>query len=446
MVDPLPIHPFRDSARGTVALPGSKSVTNRALAMAALAEGTTRLLHPLLSRDSRLMLDALRALGFAVRLAPDETWIEIDGKGGTLPRDHADLHVGNAGTVARFLTALLIHHPDGRYHLDGDPAMRERPMRGLLEALGDLGARFTFTGEDWCFPFAMHTAGWRGETIRVDASASSQMVSGLLLSAARAPKPVEILCPGTRPAFVELTAQMIRRAGVPVEGSAAEGHLRIEPGLYRFPPGGYDVEPDVTAASYFIALPIAAGGSVEVEGIGGELMQGDARFIEVAAAFGIRREDTSSGLRFSRGEGADPPAEVDFETFSDTFLTLAAIAPLLPAPVKIRGIGHTRQQETDRIHAMATELRRLGQGVEEGTDWLRITPDRDALRALAREGGVTIQTYEDHRVAMSFGILGCADIRGDGEPWLRIADPACCGKTFPRFFEVLDGLRKGAEV
>ena len=444
MVDPLPILPFRRPACGSVTLPGSKSVTNRALVMAALAKGTTRLLRPLLSRDSRLMLDALRALGFGVRLAPDETWIEIDGAGGIIPRDHAELHVGNAGTVARFLTALLVHHPDGRFRLDGDPAMRERPMRGLLEALGGLGARFTFAGEDWSFPFAMHTGGWRGTSIQVDASASSQMVSGLLLSAARAPGRVEIHCPGARPAFVELTAEMMRRAGVRVQGSVESGHLTVEPGLYRFPPEGYEVEPDVTAASYFVALPLVTGGSVGIEGIGDGLMQGDARFTSVAADFGIRREDTPDGPRFSHSAPPLTPDEVDFETFSDTFLTLAAVAPLLPATFKITGIGHTRHQETDRIHAVATELRRLRQGVEEGPDWLRITPDRVALRALALEGGATIQTYEDHRVAMSFGILGCADIRGDGEPWLRIADPACCGKTFPRFFDVLDGLRREA--
>ncbi|MCC5804813.1 MAG: 3-phosphoshikimate 1-carboxyvinyltransferase [Opitutales bacterium] len=446
MVDPLPIIPFRKPAHGRVTLPGSKSVTNRALVMAALADGTTRLLQPLLSRDSRLMLDALRALGFGVRLAPDESWIEVDGAGGAIPRDHAELHVGNAGTVARFLTALLVHHPGGRYRLDGDPAMRERPMRGLLEALGDLGARFTFTDGDWCFPFTMHTDGWSGSSLRVNASASSQMVSGLLLSAARAPEHVRIQCPGTRPAFVELTAEMMRRAGVTVRGDVNSGHLTVDPGPYYFPEAGYAVEPDVTAASYFMALPLAAGGSVEIDGIGGPLMQGDARFINVAAAYGVRGENSTDGLRISRTEVSDTPAVVDFETFSDTFLTLAAVAPLLPAPFTIRGIGHTRHQETDRIHAMATELRRLGQGIEEGADWIRITPDREALRALALKGGATIQTYEDHRVAMSFGILGCADIRGDGEPWLRIADPGCCAKTFPRFFEVLDGLREGAEA
>lgn len=442
MVDPLPIEPFKAPPRGRVTLPGSKSVTNRALVMAALADGTIRLLNPLLSRDTRLMLDALRTLRFGVRVADDGAWMEIDGAGGSIPCDEAELHVGNAGTVARFLTALLAHHPEGRFSLDGDPAMRARPMRGLLEALGDLGARFTFPEEDWCFPFTMHTSGWRGELIRVDASASSQMVSGLLLSAARAPKTVSIQCGGTRPAFVELTVEMMRRATVDVRGGVADGLLVVQPGEYRFPDKGYPIEPDVTAASYFAALPLAVGGSIEIEGIAGKLMQGDARFFDVISTFGITPEADGDTLRFSHTPASNPPHAVNFETFSDTFLTLAAVSPLLTAPIAIQGIGHTRHQETDRIHAIAAELRRFGQSVEEGPDWIRIAPDRGALRTTALNHVTTVQTYEDHRIAMAFGILGCADMRGDGKPWLQIADPGCCGKTFPEFFETLNRLRE----
>ncbi len=442
MRDPLPIQPFTSEARGRVQLPGSKSITNRALPMAALSDGAVTLKNPTFSRDSALMLEGLVALGFDVESLPEENKITITGQGGRIPHGAAKFAVGNAGTMARFLTALLVHHPAGTFHLDGDPPMRERPMKGLLEALTQLGGHFTFDQKEWHFPFTLHTKGWTGDVVKVDPSASSQMLTALLLSAARAPSPVRIQFPATRPAFVQLTIDMMERAGIRVDGSLESGELVVHPGPYVFGNGLYPIEPDASAASYFIALPAATGGLVELEGYNNTLMQGDSRFVSVINLIGIAAEYGEGHTTFQKTGTARGPLDIDFETFSDTFLTLAAISPLLPHPVMIRGIGHTRHQETDRIHAATTELRRLHQEVEEGPDWLRITPRLDALRALARSGGATIDTYEDHRVAMSFGILGSADICNNGQPWMKIKDPACCGKTFPRFFDTLEALRR----
>ena len=438
------ILPFRRPALGAVELPGSKSISNRALILAALAEGTTTLAGVLFSRDTELMIAALRKLGLALEVDEAARVVRVEGGGGTWPRHEARLHIGNAGTAARFLTALLSLDPAGRYHLDGDPPMRQRPMAALLEALARQGTEMAFDDEPGHFPFSLHTRGLRGGPVSIDATASSQFVSALLMVAPLAARDLVLDVAHLRPAFVQITTTLMRQFGV--ETPAVEkGRLTIASGQRYRSPGIYAVEPDVSAASYFLALPLVVGGAIVLPGLTPQLMQGDAAFGAIVEALGGQLRKDAHGWEISAEPALRPGLDRDFNAFSDTFLTLAALAPLLDGPTRIRGIGHTRRQETDRIAAMARELRKLGCRVEEAEDALEIHPDPAALRRAAR-AGVAIETYEDHRIAMSFAILGCASLRPDGSPWLTILDPDCTRKTFPEFFPRLAAIHAASHI
>jgi 3-phosphoshikimate 1-carboxyvinyltransferase len=407
----LPLPPFTRPVRGTAALPGSKSITNRALILAALGRTPVTLRGALFSRDTRIMIAALRALGFTVEADEQALTIRIEGRGGEIPAREARIDVGNAGTAARFLTAFVCLRPDGVYHFDGDEAMRRRPIGALLEALESQGAR----ADSRHFPFTLRTAGLPGGKVLLDASESSQMLSALLMVAplAKAPLTVQLKGEAGSKPFVAMTEAMVRQ--------------------FAASPTTYDIEGDASAASYFLALPLVTGGEITLPNYGGTL-QGDTKFLGVMQQVGLQ----GAGRDFSFARGAARRAVTqNFREFSDTFLTLAALAPLLDGPTRISGIAHTRKQETDRVAGMARELRKLGQHVVETDDALEIHP-----RALV--SGVEIETYHDHRFAMSFGILGCHDLHGDGRPWLTIKDPACCAKTFPAFFDLLAGLRAGS--
>lgn len=449
MDDPLQITPIIRELDTSVDLPGSKSITNRALILAALAGGKTTLSGALFSRDTRIMLDALKALGYSVTADEASAEITVDSEIGGIPNSQAILNVGNAGTVARFLTALLARKQGGSYKLDGDPAMRERPMAGLLDALVNLGAaEFEFHGRQGHFPFTMTTNGYNGGSTGVDASASSQILSALLLSGVTSDSGLELICPGVRPAYVAITLKMREAFGAdPIEPDAS-GTYKLAATEYKTP-GTYMIEPDVSAASYFLALTLVQGGKLRIPNLSPEPLQGDAHFAEVLAHHGLRVDAERNEWIAQRAADHDIQSghrEIDFNLFSDTFLSYAAIAPLLGGSVRITGIGHTRHQETDRIAGMAAELSKLGQLVKEEDDALTIQPKPNELRAralAARNAGelLTIETYEDHRFAMSFGILGSYDLLGDGQPWLAIQDPACCGKTFPDFFDALKNTR-----
>lgn len=444
IADPYPVPPFRQPANGSVPLPGSKSITNRALILATLAEGPTTLSGVLFSRDTELMLAALETLGVQAEIDRDALEVTVQGTGGKLPVANAEIEVGNAGTAARFLTALVCLRRGGLYRFDGDPAMHDRPMNALLSALAELGARFTFHGKPGHFPFTVATQGLSGGRVSIDAAASSQFLSALLMVAPFADQPVELSAPGVRPAFVRLTRAMVEAFGASVEAHGTE-RFTISSGNYRIPGGTYAIEPDVSAASYFIALPSVTGGTVRLPGLRPEMLQGDTAFAGIIGSVGAAVARSDNAWEISADAGSGSGLSADFSAFSDTFLTLAAIAPLLASPTRIDGIAHTRAQETDRIAAMATELKKLGCTVIEEAGSLEIRPDPTALRSAAA-AGVEIDTYEDHRIAMSFAILGCADLRGDGSPWLRIKDPLCCQKTFPDFFEKLAALRRASHI
>lgn len=435
----LPIQPFHGPARGAVRIPGSKSLTNRALLLAALSSEPVTLTGTLVSEDTELMIAALRTLGLSVEVADDR--VVVSGQTRLFSPGSAVLFVGLAGTAARFLTALCAAAPSGVWRIDGVPQMRRRPMKGLIDALGMLGADIRCLGEDGHFPIEIHARGLRGGPVEIDARESSQLLSALLMVAPLASSPVEVrLIGGVRWPFVQMTSRLMEQFGQPALERLAEDRFLIRAGKgYRVPGGLYGIEPDATAASYFLALPLVVGGSVRLPGLRGPGagLQGDTQFIEILRAVGGIFRESTEGLEASRDAAAALHGIArDFSACSDTFLTLAAIAPLLEGATRIEGIAHTRKQETDRVAGMARELRKLGQDVQEEEGALTITP-----RPLVQ--GVDIETHGDHRFAMSFAILGSRDLRGDGHPWLSVRNPACCAKTFPHFFGVLDGLRNG---
>lgn len=422
--DLLPIVPFTRPVHGSVTLPGSKSLTNRALLLAALSDGPVTLTGALFSQDTHLMADALRALGVTVEADESATTLRVSGQqrafaaSGTITLD-----VGLAGTAARFLTALCAAAPRGVYRIDGVPQMRLRPMRSLIVALRDLGADVRCLGEEGFFPLEIHARGLTGGTVELDASESSQLLSALLMVAPLAERPVTVRLTGpVRRSYVEMSLRLMAEFGLADLPSAEGNTFALRPAQYRGP-ATYVIEPDASAASYFHALPVAVGGSLTMPGLRptGAGLQGDAAFADVLARL--------------RGQPVGTPIDEDFHPISDTFLTLAALAPLLGSPMLLRGLAHTRKQETDRLAGMARELTRLGQSVTETEDSISITP-----RPLV--SGQIIETYHDHRFAMSFAILGCHDLLGNGQPWLTIRNPACCAKTFPHFFTLLDSLRQ----
>ena len=449
----LLIRPFQTPARGVAQVPGSKSITNRALILAALADGRTVLTGALFSRDTRILIAALQSLGFDVIADEPAHVICITGLSGKIPNNRAKLFVGNAGTAARFLTAFLALSPDGCFELDGDEAMRSRPMSGLLDALAGAGCRATKPDGSPAthFPFTLHTSGKLG-ALTVDASASSQLLSALLMVLPLSPGASVTMKGATvSEPFVEMTARMCGQFGRPLRRQENGCWACEEPGSYVSCQPAYAIEPDATAASYFIALPAVTGfgACVRIEGYAHGSLQGDTAFAKVAAACGaiLRPADGNMVVQTWKNiQGGD----FDFNAFSDTFLTLATLATLAAGPVRISGIAHTRKQETDRVLAMATELERLGIRVKPTAQELRaddtlselmIFPDKGALRKAAANGPVEIHTYDDHRMAMSFGVLGCLDLFGDGRPWIAIQDPACTSKTFPHFFTALEAMR-----
>lgn len=442
MLEILEIQPFVKPVQGKVNIPGSKSITNRALLLAALNDKTIKLESALFSDDTRFMSECLAKLGFEIKMDENAKAISIHGMGGKIPNKSADLFVGNAGTAARFLTAFLATCEEGSFHLDGTPAMRKRPMKGLLEFLESKGAKFTFTEQKWHFPFKIETNGLEGGSWKVDASESSQILSALMMVAPCCDEKVTIELIGdtvSKP-FVKMTADMMKQFGCTI--SSRDSMYDIpRSSSYSLDRDAYVIEPDATAASYFFSLPFVAGGDVEIQGIQKGALQGDTGFLDVLESLGFHIIENQNSIHcsFTKGNAIDG-GEYDFNPISDTFLTLAALSPLMNKNLIITGIAHTRKQETDRIAAMSKELQKLGQGVIESEDSISITPNLDKLRDISKRQPI-VHTYEDHRVSMAFAILGSFDLWKDGTAWLRIEDPYCCAKTFPNFYEELERIR-----
>ncbi len=422
MNDTISISPVSQPICGTIRPPGSKSLTNRALVVAALAEGQSRLAGVLDSRDTRVMVESLRRLGIAIQHDTQATTVVVEGCHGRPPATTANLYLENSGTSIRFLAAMCCLGR-GTYRLDGNERMGERPIGDLVEALSHLGARIRCEFNNGCPPVLIDASGMLGGTVQVAGGKSSQFVSALLMAAPGAAQPVTIEITGTLVSepYVEMTLKVCEAFGVAIE-TVKPGVFHIQP--QRYQAREYDIEPDASAASYFFAAAAVTGGTVTVPGLTQGALQGDVAFVEVLRKMGCDVEYGTDSVTV-RG-GPLRGVEVDMNTISDTAQTLAAIAPFAKGPTRIRNVAHMRHKETDRIAALATELRRIGQQVEEFPDGLVITP--------AKIQPATIQTYDDHRMAMSFAVTGLA------APGISIADPGCTAKTYPRFFEDLATL------
>ncbi len=390
----------------------------------ALANGESGLGNPLLSDDSFWLMKALSDLGFEVSVEDGD--VRIVGRGGEIPNRDVEVFVGNAGTAARFLPSALALGA-GPYRVDGVPRMRERPISDLVEALRALGAKIDYADREGRFPLVVRGGGLEGGEARVRSGRSSQFLSGVMLGSPCARNPVTLRVAGdlvSKP-YIDITREVMSAFGVAVSEDGS-GVYRISPRTYtatEFP-----VEPDASGASYFFAAAALTGGRVRVEGLDRSSSQGDLRFVEVLRLMGCEVE-YGAGYTEVRGPQNEKLSgvEVDMNEISDTFLTLAAIAPFASSPTSITNIEHTRHQETDRITAVATELGRLGVQTRESRDGLLIIPVKSVKEIVP----AAIETYDDHRVAMAFSLVGLL-VGG-----VRIRNPSCVTKTLPDFFERL---------
>jgi 3-phosphoshikimate 1-carboxyvinyltransferase len=419
------------SAAGTVRLPGSKSISNRVLLLSALADGETEVCELLASDDTERMLDALKALGVGVTSLGGENW-SIKGCAGNFPVRQAELFLGNAGTAFRPLTAALAL-AGGDYILKGVARMHERPIGDLVDGLRQLGADITYLGNDGFPPLQLKPAKIQpGGVVKVRGDVSSQFLTGLLMALPLTGETVTVDVVGeliSKP-YIEITLAIMARFGVVVQ---REGWQRfIVPAGSRYvSPGTIYVEGDASSASYFLALGALGGGPVRVEGVGQDSIQGDVKFAEALAKMGAVIEMGPNWMEARAPEAGLVAVDLDCNHIPDAAMTLATTALFAKGTTTLRNIASWRVKETDRIAAMATELRKLGAVVEEGQDFIRITPA--SLKPAA------IDTYDDHRMAMCFSLAAF------GTP-LRINDPKCVAKTFPDYFERLASVTKAAPV
>lgn len=424
----IAIRPVRGPVVGNVRLPGSKSYTNRALPIAALAAGRSTISGALFSDDTRYMAGALRALGIGVEADEARERFIVDGLAGTIPAARADLDLGLSGTAMRFLCAIVaLGH--GRYRLDGTPRARQRPIAPLLAALTALGVDARSEANNGCPPVVVKADGCPGGHAHMAGDISSQYFSGLLLAAPYMRDGLELEVAGTlvsRP-YLDITADILAAFGVELTRDGYE-RFRVAPGQ-RYRARDYRVEPDASNATYFLAAAALTGGRVRVEGLGRRSAQGDIHFLDTLQALGC---ETVWGDDFLEVHG--PPrllgADLNLADTNDTAQTVAALAPFCSGPVTLRGLEHTRHQETDRVTAVTAELRKLGARVDEHGDGWTIWPS--VLHA------ADIETYDDHRMAMAFSLVGLR------VPGLRIENPACVAKTFPDFFERFAALTDAA--
>lgn len=419
VIDVVEIRPTTTPIDAVVRLPGSKSYTNRALLIAALASGESTIEGALFSDDTEYMIRALRQLGLALEVSPEEQRIRVQGANGRVPARAADLFVGNAGTAARFLTAYVALG-DGAYRIDGVRRMRERPIGPLLDALRQLGVDARSERGNDCPPVAIQGNGIQGGKVDIPGDLSSQYISALMMVAPCTPRGIDLQIRGTLVSqpYVDLTASVM--AAFCATANNDGYHRILVPGAQSYRGQVYRVEPDASAASYFLAAAAVTRGRIRIEALGRSSAQGDLRLAEILARMGCQ---LTWGDDFVELQGPDQLTgiDVDMADLSDVAQTLAAIAPFASSPVRIHGVGHIRRKETDRVAAVATELKRLGASVVEREDGWEISPSRLAA--------AVVETYDDHRMAMSFAVTGLR------VPGLKIANPRCVAKTFPDFFE-----------
>jgi 3-phosphoshikimate 1-carboxyvinyltransferase len=412
-----------------IRVPGSKSLTNRALVVAAMADGTSVLTGALDCDDTRVMIEALRTLGIEVAHDSASATIRVQGCGGKIPARAASLNVANSGTSLRFLTAMLAT-AHGTYQLDGSPRMRERPISDLLEALRGLGADARSDLGTGCPPVTMTASGLDGGYAFVKGNVSSQFLSGLLMALPYSNDITSVEVQGvlvSQP-YVAMTLSVMEAFGVTI-GNRKFRRFDIYPARYRS--RDYAIEPDASAASYFFAMATITGGSITIDGLGTTSIQGDLTFVDVLEHMGctVVRQSTRTTVTAGRLRAVD----VDMNALSDTVMTLAVMALFADGVSRIRNVAHIRHKESDRIAALAVELRKLGAQVDELPDGLVIDPAPPALLT-----GASIATYDDHRMAMSFALAGLRI------PGVTIQNPGCVAKTYPGFWDDLERLRTGA--
>jgi len=427
MSEARPIVPLTHPVDTTVQVVGSKSYTNRALIIAALARGESLLTGALFSDDTLYMAESLRQLGVGVEADERAYTLRVCGLAGRVEAASARAFVGNSGTTARFLPPVMALGR-GVYEIDGVPRMRERPIAPLIDSLSALGVRIEALGKPGCFPLRIHGGTLTGRAVAVSGSASSQYASGLMMAAPAMPGGLTLELEGelvSRP-YLEMTAQAMRDFGAQVAWQG-ERTFVIEHGPYEG--RTYAIEPDASAASYFFAAAAITGGRVRVEGLGTRSLQGDRRLVHILARMGCSLRE---GEDFTELSG--PPSgqlvgvDVDMAELSDVAQTLAVVAPFARTPTRVTGIGFIRKKETDRVGAVVSELNKLGIAAVEEADGFVVPP------GTPRPGAV--DTYDDHRMAMSFALLGLV------RAGIVINDPGCVSKTFPTYFDVLETLRR----
>lgn len=425
------LQPFTKNPNIEVTVPGSKSITNRALLLAALAEGKSVLRGVLFSDDSRVFMEALKTLGYEIDIDEDRREVTLIGCGTKIPKDNVDVYVGSAGTAARFLTAMLALS-GGEYELTSSEQMKGRPMRPLLLALESLGVKFEYKETPYAFPFSIKgREKTSNDKVFLDIDESSQFLSALLLNGVFCPEGFLVELTGKRDAkaYVEISMKMMKDFGCEMK-QKEEQVYQILPNQH-YMAREYQVEPDVSAACYFYAMAAINAGTARVNHVHFDSTQGDIKFVTLLEQMGCKVYDTKEGIVVEGNETCLNGTVVNMSDFSDQTMTLAAIAIFAKGDTTITGVGHIRKQESNRIQAIVSELTRLGVPCEEQENGIVIHP---ASIKASRENPIKIQTYEDHRMAMAFSVIGTK------EEGIIIMDPLCCRKTFENYFEVLTKL------
>lgn len=409
----------------TVSVPGSKSITNRALLIAALAAGDSKLQGVLFSDDSRYFLSCLQSLGFSLSIDEANATVTVKGESGVIPRKEAAVYVGSAGTAARFLTAML-GLSKGQYTMDSSEQMKKRPMRALLKALEELGTQIQYQEKDGFFPFKAGMTTLKKQEISVDVGSSSQFLSALLMSCVILNQDMQITMEGNHAlTYIDMTMHMMQAFGCDVDCP--------KPRVYRIAAHSsyqgrtYQIEPDVSGAAYFYAMAALLGGSMLVRHVHFDSLQGDIRFLRILEQMGCTLLEEQEGIRLTGPKnGALHGIDVNMGSCSDQTMTLAALAPFADSPVRIRNVGHIRLQESNRMEAIQRELTKLGVSCHILGDDILIEPSVPCA-------GV-VETYEDHRMAMAFSLIGLR------VPGIVIDNPMCCRKTFETYFDLLDWI------
>jgi 3-phosphoshikimate 1-carboxyvinyltransferase len=422
--------PTSKPVHGEIVVSGSKSYTNRALIIAALAKGKSTLTGILKSDDSYWCIDALKRLGIPIQVDEERNQVMIEGSDGKWRNKEGQLFIGAAGTIARFLPGALAVSNAGSWKVDGIPQLRERPLEPLIDALRALGGQIDHLSSNKGLPLQVKGTGLLGGKVSIPGNVSSQFLSGLLIASPYAKEKVtiEVTKGLVQPSYVGITVQLMRQFGAKVEHSEDYRHLTVEPTGYQ----GQEtvLEADASTACYFLALAALTGGTIRVKNVGYNSNQPDARFIDVLEQMGCQVIKDSSYLQVTGPKQLRGGFEVDMKPMSDQALTIGALAPFADKPITVTNVAHIRSHESDRIFVICDSLKKMGVQVEEREDGFTIHPSQPQ--------GTTLDPHDDHRNAMVFGLLSVK------VPGIRIKDPACISKTCPTYFEELENL--GVEV